>query len=44
VRNELGELPQHIKQFVSEAEKLLPKLKEKRDAVVVPLLFSTKGD
>jgi hypothetical protein len=27
---------------VSEAEKLLPKLEEKRDAVVVPLLFSSK--
>lgn len=42
MRNEQGELPQHIRQFVSEAEKLLPKLEEKRDAAVVPLLFSTR--
>jgi hypothetical protein len=42
VRNEPGGLPKPIQHFKSEAEKLLPKLEEKRDAVVVPLLFSIR--
>jgi len=40
MRNEPGGSP--IQRFKSEAEKLLSKLEEKRDAVVVPLLFSLK--
>jgi len=42
VRNEPDGLPKPIQHFKSEAEKLLPKLEEKRDAVVVPLLFSIR--